>query len=194
MGGVDCDRDRCLIPSAADVGVNEATELMAAVDPSTTTTIDGTTLRCAIPCAALHDVFMGTQKKPPGQDDSIEPKCPQRIGAIKMPCWSLLSPLYKPTFSTSRSLVLVWKRPGGAARSIVFLRVSKPSGFYVSRDHPAYTITCFYVSRSHPAYRIMCFHVSRSHPAYRLTCLFRGLGCRLVRNIRVFTCPETIRF
>ena len=55
--GADCDRDLCLIPSAAT-----ATALMAAVDPSTTATIDGTTLRCAIPCAALHDVLMGTKE------------------------------------------------------------------------------------------------------------------------------------
>ena len=53
------------------MGVNEAIALMVAVDPSTTATIDGTTLRCAIPCAALHDVLMGTQKKPPGLDDSL---------------------------------------------------------------------------------------------------------------------------
>ena len=68
--GADCDRDLCLIASAADMGVNEATALMVAVDPSTTATIDGTTLRCAIPCTALHDVLMGTQKKPPGLDQT----------------------------------------------------------------------------------------------------------------------------
>ena len=68
------DRDLCLIPLVANVGVNEATALMVAVDPSTTATIDETTLRCAIPCAALHDVSMGTQKTPGLEPKWLEPK------------------------------------------------------------------------------------------------------------------------
>ena len=73
-GRADCAHDLCLIPSAVEVGACEATALMVVVGPSTTATIDGTNPRCAISCAASHDVLTGKHQqptqKPPGLDDS----------------------------------------------------------------------------------------------------------------------------
>ena len=53
------------------------------------------------------------------QPASTQPTCRrpvlQRTRATRLPCWLLQSPLYQPTLSTSRSLILVGKRPGGGS-------------------------------------------------------------------------------